>query len=381
MDIQTKLPWVGTTIFSQMSQLAQQTGAINLSQGFPDFSADQRLLSAVNEHVLAGRNQYAPMIGVATLRQQIADLTQNCYQRTIDPELEVTVTSGATEALFVAIQAVVRPGDEVIVFDPAYDSYRPAVELAGGKTVHIQLTAPDFRPDWTAVAKRVTANTRLIIVNSPHNPTGMVFSAEDFAALQALVLAHDLFCISDEVYEHMVFTGAQKLSANSFAALAARTFVVSSFGKTFHVTGWKLGYCVAPAALTSEFRKIHQYVTFSSYTPAQFAIADMLEQQRELVHELAAFYQEKRDLFQRLMASSRFTLLPCQGTYFQLADYSEISDLADVEFCRWLTVEHGVAAIPLSVFSKQQQSAKIVRFCFAKQNKTLEQAAERLCKL
>lgn len=381
MDIQTKLPWVGTTIFSQMSQLAQQTGAINLSQGFPDFSADSRLLAAVNEHVLAGHNQYAPMIGVAALRQQIADLTQNCYQRFVDQELEVTVTSGATEALFVAIQAVVRPGDEVIVFDPAYDSYRPAVELAGGKTVHIQLTAPDFRPDWAAVAKRVTANTRLIIVNSPHNPTGMVFSADDFSALQALVLAHDLFCISDEVYEHMVFAGAQKLSANCFAALAARTFVVSSFGKTFHVTGWKLGYCVAPLALTSEFRKIHQYVTFSSYTPAQFAIADMLAQQRELVHELAAFYQEKRDLFQKLMAKSRFTLLPCQGTYFQLADYSEISDLADVEFCRWLTVEHGVAAIPLSVFSRQQQSAKIVRFCFAKQDQTLEQAAERLCKL
>jgi methionine aminotransferase len=381
MDIQTKLPWVGTTIFSQMSQLAQQAGAINLSQGFPDFSADSRLLAAVNKHVLAGHNQYAPMIGVATLRQQIAELTQHCYQRTVDPELEVTITSGATEALFVAIQAVVRPGDEVIVFDPAYDSYRPAVELAGGKTVHIQLTAPDFRPDWSAVAKRVTANTRLIIVNSPHNPTGMVFAAEDFAALQALVLAHDLFCISDEVYEHMVFAGAQKLSANCFTALAERTFVVSSFGKTFHVTGWKLGYCVAPAALSTEFRKIHQYVTFSSFTPAQLAIADMLAQHSDSVHELAGFYQEKRDLFQRLMAKSRFTLLPCQGTYFQLAEYSAISDLTDVEFCRWLTVEHGVAAIPLSVFSRQQQSAKIVRFCFAKQDQTLEQAAERLCKL
>ncbi len=381
MDIQSKLPWVGTTIFSQMSQLAQQAGAINLSQGFPDFSVDSRLLAAVNEHVLAGQNQYAPMIGVAALRQQIAELTQHCYQRTVDPELEVTITSGATEALFVAIQAVVRPGDEVIVFDPAYDSYRPAVELAGGKTVHIQLTAPDFRPDWSAVAKRVTANTRLIIVNSPHNPTGMVFTAEDFVALQALVLAHDLFCISDEVYEHMVFAGGQKLSANSFSALAERTFVVSSFGKTFHVTGWKLGYCVAPTTLSAEFRKIHQYVTFSSFTPAQFAIADMLAQQRHLVHELADFYQEKRDLFQKLMAKSRFTLLPCQGTYFQLADYSEISDLADVEFCRWLTVEHGVAAIPLSVFSRQQQSAKIVRFCFAKQDQTLALAAERLCKL
>jgi methionine aminotransferase len=381
MEIQSKLPWVGTTIFSQMSQLANECGAINLSQGFPDFSADPLLLAAVNAHVLAGRNQYAPMVGTAPLRQQIAALTEQCYQRRVDPEREITITSGATEALFVAIQAVVRAGDEVIVFDPAYDSYRPAVELAGGSTVHIQLSAPDFRPNWAEVAKCVTAKTKLIIVNSPHNPTGMVFSAEDFEALQRLVVARDLWCISDEVYEHMVFAGAAKLSANSFAALAARTFVVSSFGKTFHVTGWKLGYCVAPEALSVEFRKIHQYVTFSSYTPAQFAIADMLQQQAHLVHELSAFYQQKRDLFQGLMAKSRFRLLPCQGTYFQLADYSEISELSDVDFCRWLTIEHGVAAIPLSVFSTAPQSAKIVRFCFAKQTATLQQAAELLCKL
>lgn len=381
MDIQSKLPWVGTTIFSQMSQLANECGAINLSQGFPDFAADPHLLTAVNTHVLAGRNQYAPMIGAAPLREQIAVLTEQCYQRRVDPEREITITSGATEALFVAIQAVVREGDEVIVFDPAYDSYRPAVELAGGNTVHIQLCAPDFRPNWAEVAKCVTAKTKLIIVNSPHNPTGMVFSAADYAALEQLVVAHDLWCISDEVYEHMVFAGAAKLSAHCFASLAARTFVVSSFGKTFHVTGWKLGYCIAPENLSIEFRKIHQYVTFSSYTPAQFAIADMLHQHVHLVHELSAFYQQKRDLFQELLAGSRFRLLPCQGTYFQLADYSEISDLADVDFCRWLTVEHKVAAIPLSVFSRTPQSAQIVRFCFAKQDSTLIQAAELLCKL
>ncbi len=381
MELHSKLPWVGTTIFSQMSQLAQQVGALNLSQGFPDFPADPRLLTALNQQVLAGHNQYAPMIGVAQLREQIATLTAHCYQRVVDPEHEITVTSGATEALFVAIQALVRPGDEVIVFDPAYDSYEPAVALAGGRTVHIQLDAPDFSVDWAEVAKAVTARTRLIIVNSPHNPTGMVFSAADFAALEALVVAHQLYCISDEVYEHMVFSAAPRTSAHRFAALAARSFIVSSFGKTFHVTGWKLGYCVAPMALSVEFRKIHQYVTFSSFTPAQYAIAQLLQHHGELVDELAGFYQAKRDLFRQLLAQSRLQLLPCAGTYFQLADYSAISELDDIEFCRWLTIEHGVAAIPLSVFSHAKPSTKIVRFCFAKQQSTLQQAAERLCLL
>ncbi|OBP17202.1 aminotransferase [Rheinheimera sp. SA_1] len=381
MELRSKLPWVGTTIFTQMSQLATEHQAINLSQGFPDFPASSLLLDELNRQVFAGNNQYAPMTGVAVLRQQIAALTARCYGRQVDADTETTVTSGATEALFVAIQAVVRPGDEVIVFDPAYDSYQPAVELAGGKTIHIQLAAPDYQIDWQAVNRRVTDQTKLIIVNSPHNPTGMVFSAADWRALADLVQQHGLFCISDEVYEHMVFDGAAQLSAHQQAAMLDRTFVVSSFGKTFHVTGWKLGYCIAPANLSLEFRKIHQYVTFSSFTPAQFAIASVLEQTPDLISELAGFYQQKRDQFAGLLQGSAFKLLPCKGTYFQLADYSAVSTLNDVEFCHWLTVQHGVAAIPLSVFSRQEQDSKIIRFCFAKQPSTLEQAAERLCRL
>jgi len=381
MELRSKLPWVGTTIFTQMSQLAVEHQAINLSQGFPDFPASPLLLDELNRQVLAGNNQYAPMTGVAVLRQQIAALTARCYGRIVDADTEITVTSGATEALFVAIQAVVRPGDEVIVFDPAYDSYQPAVELAGGKTIHIQLAAPDYQIDWQAVNRRVTDQTKLIIVNSPHNPTGMVFSTADWRALADLVQQHGLFCISDEVYEHMVFDGAAQLSAHQQTALLDRTFVVSSFGKTFHVTGWKLGYCIASANLSLEFRKIHQYVTFSSFTPAQFAIAAVLQQTPQLIAELAGFYQQKRDQFASLLQSSAFKLLPCKGTYFQLADYSAVSSLNDVEFCHWLTVEHGVAAIPLSVFSRQEQDSKIIRFCFAKQPATLEQAAERLCRL
>jgi methionine aminotransferase len=381
MELRSKLPWVGTTIFTQMSQLAAEHQAINLSQGFPDFPASPLLLDELNRQVSAGNNQYAPMTGVAVLRQQIAALTGRCYGRLVDADTEITVTSGATEALFVAIQAVVRPGDEVIVFDPAYDSYQPAVELAGGKTIHIQLAAPEYQIDWQAVNRRVTDQTKLIIVNSPHNPTGMVFSAADWRALADLVQQHGLFCISDEVYEHMVFDGAAQLSAHQQAALLDRTFVVSSFGKTFHVTGWKLGYCIAPANLSLEFRKIHQYVTFSSFTPAQYAIAAVLEHQPQLITELAGFYQQKRDLFASLLTSSALKLLPCQGTYFQLADYSAVSTLNDVDFCHWLTIQHGVAAIPLSVFSRQEQDSKIIRFCFAKQPSTLEQAAERLCRL
>jgi methionine aminotransferase len=381
MELRSKLPWVGTTIFTQMSQLAAEHQAINLSQGFPDFPASALLLDELNRQVLAGNNQYAPMTGVAHLRQQIAALTARSYGRFVDADTDITVTSGATEALFVAIQAVVRPGDEVIVFDPAYDSYQPAVELAGGKTIHIQLAAPDYQIDWHAVNRRVTDQIKLIIVNSPHNPTGMVFSEADWRALADLVQQHGLFCISDEVYEHMVFDGAAKLSAHQQAALLDRTFVVSSFGKTFHVTGWKLGYCIAPTNLSLEFRKIHQYVTFSSFTPAQYAIAAVLEQQPQLITELAGFYQQKRDLFASLLTSSALKLLPCRGTYFQLADYSAVSTLNDVEFCHWLTIQHGVAAIPLSVFSRQEQDSKIIRFCFAKQPSTLEQAAERLCRL
>lgn len=381
MTLKSKLPKVGTTIFSQMSQLAAQHQAINLSQGFPDFSPDPLLLDALAAYSQQGFNQYAPMPGIPALQTQIASLVQRCYQRTVNAEQEVTVTSGATEALFVAINAVVQPGDEVIVFDPAYDSYEPAINLCGGKAVHIALTAPGYRINWQQVAEAITLRTRLILVNSPHNPTGMVFTPQDWISLQQLVLKHNLYCISDEVYEHMVFDGAPQLSANCFADLAARSFIVSSFGKTFHVTGWKLGYCVAPAALSAEFRKIHQYVTFSSFTPAQHAIADMLAQQAQQVSGLARFYQQKRDHFASLLQASRFTLLPCQGSYFLLADYSAISDLDDVSFCQWLTKEHKVAAIPLSVFYQTPPTARIVRFCFAKQASTLNAAAEALCRI
>ena len=378
MELKSKLPAVGTTIFTRMSQLAQQHGALNLSQGFPDFPAEPRLLDALNRQVLAGRNQYAPMLGVPELRQQISRLIERVYGVQVCADSEVTITSGATEALFVAIQALVRTGDEVIVFDPAYDSYQPAVELAGGKTVHIQLCAPDYRVDWAAVERRISDRTRLIIVNSPHNPTGMVFTDLDWQALADLVQRHGLFCISDEVYEHMVFDDRKPQSARQYPALAERSFIVSSFGKTFHVTGWKLGYCTAPKLLSAEFRKIHQYVTFSSFTPAQYAIAELLDTAPQLVTGLAAFYQQKRDLFQQLLSGSALRLLPCQGTYFQLVDFSAVSTLDDVRFCDWLTTEVGVAAIPLSVFSRQEQDSRIIRFCFAKQQHTLEQAAARL---
>ncbi|MEH8017432.1 methionine aminotransferase [Rheinheimera muenzenbergensis] len=381
MTFKSKLPQLGTTIFSQMSQLATEQQAINLSQGFPDFAANAQLVAALADYSAQGLNQYAPMPGIAPLREQIAALIQRCYGRSVCPQQEVTVTSGATEALLVAISALVSVGDEVIIFDPAYDSYAPAIALNGGTAVHIALHAPDYRVNWQQVAAAITPRTKLIIVNSPHNPTGMVFSQADWLALQQLVLQHNLYCISDEVYEHMVFDDAPKLSANNFTALAQRSFIVSSFGKTFHVTGWKLGYCVAPAELSSEFRKIHQYVTFSSFTPAQYAIADMLAKQSAQVQGLADFYQQKRDSFAALLASSRFRLLHCQGTYFQLVDYSAISALDDVAFCRWLTIEHKVAAIPLSVFYQTPPHSRIIRFCFAKQHSTLQAAAEALCQL
>ncbi|MEE2025525.1 pyridoxal phosphate-dependent aminotransferase [Alkalimonas mucilaginosa] len=380
-NLQSKLPAVGSSIFSQMSQLAAEQQAINLSQGFPDFGCDPFLLQQLAAYSQQGLNQYAPMAGVLVLRQQIAALIARCYRQQLCPEQQITVTSGATEALFCAIQALVRPGDEVIVFDPAYDSYAPAVQLAGGSTVHLALKAPDFQVDWQQVADSITDKTRLIIVNSPHNPSSQVFTADDWQQLQHLVCQHGLYCLSDEVYEHMVFDRRPQLSALCFPDLAARSLVVSSFGKTFHVTGWKLGYCVAPAPLMAEFRKVHQYVTFSSFTPAQYAVATMLQQHPEQVSGLAAFYQHKRDYFASQLSHSRLQLLPAQGTYFQLADYSAISDLSDVEFCRRLTIDHKIAAIPLSVFYQAPPDQRLIRFCFAKDESTLRQAAEVLCQL
>lgn len=379
--INSKLPHVGTTIFSTMSALAAKHGALNLSQGFPDFATPARLLQQLNHHALAGQNQYPPMSGVADLRSEIAKLVARCYQREVCPEQEITVTSGATEALFVAIHTLIQAGDEVIMFDPAYDSYEPAIALAGGRCKRLALSPPDYRPDWQQVADAITDKTRCIIVNSPHNPTATLLSKQDWLQLEKLVLENELFLISDEVYEHIVFDEHARLSANSFPDLASRSFVISSFGKTFHCTGWKTGYCVAPKVLSREFRKIHQFVTFTSFTPAQHALADMLAEEPEHIDQLGAFYQQQRDYFASEMAASRFTLLPSTGTYFILGDFSAISDMADTQFCEWLTETAGVAAIPLSVFYETPPDSKIIRFCFAKQHSTLQAAAKKLCLL
>ncbi|MDC9514276.1 methionine aminotransferase [Pseudoalteromonas sp. CST5] len=378
---ESKLPNLSVSIFSQMSGLASQHSAINLSQGFPEFDAPELLKNQLNFYVQQGVNQYSPSSGVPRLQQQIANLVSRKYAANIDAAEQVTVTSGATEALFVAIQTIVRPDDEVIVFDPAYDSYQPAIELAGGKTVHIALHAPDYAIDWQTVRSAVSKNTRAIIINTPHNPSGKILKSDDINALKSLVSDHDLYVISDEVYEHITFDGDKHLSMLCDEQLREKSFVISSFGKTFHSTGWKMGYCIAPAPLATEFRKIHQYVTFSSFTPAQHALADMLEQQGEHVDELSNFYQQKRDLLTQHLSDSRFNILPSQGTYFLLLDYSEVSDLNDVDFCHWLVEQAGVAAIPLSVFYKQPSNDKVIRLCFAKNDETLIEAAQILCQL
>ena len=379
VSLDSKLPRVGTTIFSVMSALAAEHGALNLSQGFPDFDGPEALRERVGHYLNHGRNQYAPMTGVPSLRAAIAAKVAALYGRDTDADAEVTVTSGGTEALFCAIHAVIRPGDEVIVFDPAYDSYEPAVELAGGRCVHLPLRAPDYRPDWNAVAAALTRRTRLIILNSPHNPTGAVLSPADLDQLEALVRDRDLLLLADEVYEHIVFDGAEHQSLLRRPALAERAFVVSSFGKTYHVTGWKIGYCVAPAALSAELRKVHQYVTFASMTPVQLALADFLEAHPEHHLALPAFYQHKRDRFCALLADSRFRITPAAGTYFQLLDYSAITDEHDVALARRLTVEHGIASIPVSVFYQTPPADRVLRFCFAKDDATLARAAEVLC--
>jgi methionine aminotransferase len=374
----SKLPRVGTTIFTVMSRLAAEHGAINLSQGFPDFDPPARLLDLVTEHMRAGRNQYAPMTGWPALREAVAEKVARCYGRAVDPEGEVTVTSGGTEALFCAIQAVVRPGDEVIVLDPAYDSYEPAVDLACGRTVHVPLRRPDFDVDWDRVRDAITPRTRLLVVNTPHNPSGAVFAPADLDALAETLRPTRALVLADEVYEHMLFDGRTHQSMLTRPDLAARSFVVSSFGKTFHATGWKVGYCVAPPGLMQEFRKVHQFVQFAVATPLQAALADFLRECPAHALELPAFYQRKRDHFARLLGGSRFRFRPSAGTYFQLADYSAISELPDVEFARWLTTSGGVAAIPVSVFSATPPQERIVRFCFAKHEATLDAAARRL---
>ena len=377
--IASRFPDMGTTIFTVMSRLAAECGAVNLSQGFPDFQAEPALFDAMHRHMLAGRNQYAPMAGLPELRQAIVDKVADLYGPRFDVESEVTVTAGATQAIFTAIAAFVRPGDEVIVFEPVYDSYVPAIETVGGTVVFAQLRFPDYAPDWTQVAGLISPRTRMIIVNSPHNPTGSLLSAVDLEKLAKLVRGTDIVILSDEVYEHIVFDGAPHASLCGHAELATRSLVVSSFGKTYHITGWKIGYVVGPAALMAEFRKVHQFNVFTVHAPSQLAIADYMQSpERHL--SLAGFYQEKRDLFRSLMAATPLELLPCRGTYFQLARYAGLSDLPDTAFAEWLTREVGVAVIPVSVFYANGQDDRVVRFCFAKREETLRAATERLCK-
>lgn len=380
-NLTSKLPDCGTTIFTVMSQLALDHNAVNLSQGFPDFSAPADLLERVAWHLQSGHNQYAPMAGLPALREQIARKTQLAYARSVNPDSEITVTSGATEALYSAIAAFVNPGEEVIVFDPAYDSYDPAIRLAGGKAVHIPLAGPDFHIAWDRVEDAINAQTRMIILNTPHNPTGAVLNADDMHSLAELVRDTDIFLVGDEVYEHIIFDGQSHQSLLRHSELAERSLVISSFGKTFHATGWKVGYCVAPEKLMSEFRKIHQFVQFCVVTPIQHGLADYLRADTQHWQTLSSFYEAKRDRFAELLSPSRFSLSPSAGTYFQLADYSAISDEADVEFTRRMTIEKGVAAIPISVFYAIPPKQNLIRFCFAKNDSTLEQAAEILCKI
>lgn len=376
----SKLPQVGTTIFTVMSQLAQAHQAINLGQGFPDFEGPDALHEGIERHRKLGRNQYAPMAGIAPLRQEIARKINDLYGRSVDPDSEVTVTSGATEALFAAIATVVRAGDEVILLDPCYDCYDPAVRLQGGVPVHVPLLSGSFGLDLDRIAEAITSNTRLIVLNTPHNPCGATLSVEERDGLRALLRGQPIYLIGDEVYEHIIFDGQAHHSLLCDDELYAKSFVISSFGKTYHITGWKIGYCVAPPALTSEFRKIHQYLTFCTFHSAQWALADYMAADTGFHLELGPFYQAKRDLFAAALAQSRFKLLPVGGAYFQLADYSAISSDDDVSFCRKLTMEHGVAAIPISVFYESPPPGqRLVRFCFAKNDQTLLQAAEKLC--
>ena len=378
--LSSRLPSVGTTIFTVMSALAQEHGAVNLGQGFPDFACDPKLLDAVDAAMRAGHNQYPPMTGVPALREAVAAKIEALYGRRYDPGSEITITAGATQAILTAVLAVVHPGDEVIVLEPCYDSYVPNIELAGGRVVRVALTAGTFRPDFDAIAAALNPRTRAIIVNTPHNPSATIWRREEMDRLARLLEPTDTLLISDEVYEHMVYDGEKHASASSHPVLAARSFVVSSFGKTFHVTGWKVGTVAAPAALSTEFRKVHQFNVFTVNTPMQHALAAYLVDPAPYL-ELPAFYQAKRDLFRAGLAGTRLLLLPSEGSYFQCVDYAAVSDLGEEAFCRWLTTEIGVAAIPLSAFYEDGRDQHIARLCFAKRDETLRLALDRLSKL
>ena len=375
--LQTKLPAVGTTIFTVMSTLAAENNAVNLGQGFPDFNCDPHLVDVVTDAMKQGLNQYPPMAGVPVLREAIATKIEALHAYKYSATSEITITDGATQAIITIILAVVHAGDEVIVLEPCYDSYVPNIELADGVPVRVPLTPGTFRPDFDKIAAAITPNTRAIIINSPHNPSGTVWTEADMLRLQEILAPTNVLLISDEVYEHMVFDGQQHQSAARFPGLAARAFIVSSFGKTYHVTGWKVGYVAAPAALTTEFRKVHQFNVFTVNTPVQYGLAAYMADPKPYL-ELPAFYQRKRDLFREGLKHTRFKLLPSEGTYFQCVDISAVSDLSETEFCQWLTSELGVAAIPLSAFYGNGFDQRVVRFCFAKKDETLNAALQRL---
>jgi methionine aminotransferase len=375
--LQSRLPHVGTTIFTVMSALATQHQAVNLGQGFPDFACDPALTALVNAAMQAGHNQYPPMAGVPALRDAVSEKLERLYGRHYRAADEITITAGATQAIFTALMALVHPGDEVIVLEPCYDSYLPNIALAGGVVVRVPLTPGTFRPDFGKIAAALSAKTRAIIINTPHNPSGTVWSQADMLALEALLAPTNVIVISDEVYEHMVFDGAAHESASRFGGLAERAIIVSSFGKTYHVTGWKVGFVAAPAALTVEFRKVHQFNVFTVNTPVQHALAAYMAH-TDAYAALPAFYQRKRDLFRAGMAQTPFKLLPSEGTFFQCADISAVSDRSESDFCQWLTTDIGVTAIPMSAFYAEGFDQRIIRFCFAKEDATLEAALERL---
>lgn len=379
--VNSKLPNTGTTIFTVMTKLANEEEAINLSQGFPDFDCPDKIKELVNHYMSNGQNQYAPMQGVPKLREAIADKVEKLYSAKYDPDKEINVTAGATQAIYTALTAIVREGDEVIVFEPAYDSYVPAIELCGGTPIFIQLKAPDYHIDWKEVQKLVNHHTKAIIINTPHNPTGSIMNAGDMQQLEKITKGTDIIIISDEVYEHIIFDGYEHQSIARYPKLAERSFVVSSFGKTFHNTGWKIGYILAPQNLMEEFRKVHQFNVFTVNNPMQHAIADFMNDTFHWYADLSKFYQEKRDFFNKCIKGSRFTFTPSAGTYFQLLRYKDISNDKDTDFSVKLTKETKVASIPISVFYHEKIDDKFIRFCFAKSHDTLEKAAELLCKV
>lgn len=379
-NIISKLPATGTSIFAIMSGLAREHNAINLSQGFPDFPISEKLIELVHQNMLKGNNQYAPMQGVMLLRERISEMFLEKYKAEYNPDTEITITAGATQALFSAISAFIRPGDEVIIFEPAYDSYGPSIRLQGGMVKYAELKQPDYSIDWDTLPALISGSTKMIIINSPHNPTGSVIKATDLKKLETLIKNRDIIVLSDEVYEHIIFDGLKHESVCKYPSLAKQSIIVGSFGKTFHATGWKCGFVLAPSNLTAEFRKIHQFVVFAVNTPVQYAIAEFLKDKENYIH-LGSFYQKKRDLFLNLIKGSRFTPVPAKGTYFQLLSYAGISDQREIDFAIRLTKEYGLASVPVSPFYHSGTDNKILRFCFAKQSETMEKAAKIICKI